>query len=35
MALFPIFMFACYAGLMLYFKARGGYRPVQLAAKNE
>ena len=35
MALFPIFMFACYAALLLYFKTRGGYQPVQLAAKNE
>jgi len=35
MALFPIFMFASYVALMLYFKSRGGYRPVQLAAKPE
>jgi len=24
-------MFACYAALLLYFKTRGGYKPVQLA----
>ena len=35
MAMFPIFMFACYVALMAYFKTRGGYKPVQLAAKNE
>jgi len=31
MAMFPAFTFACYLMLMLYFKSRGGYRPVQLA----
>ena len=35
MALFPIFMLACYVALMAYFKSRGGYKPVQLAAKSE
>ena len=35
MALFPIFMLACYVALMAYFKTRGGYKPVQLAAKKE
>jgi MFS family permease len=30
MALFPIFTFACYLALILYFKSRGGYKPVQL-----
>jgi MFS family permease len=29
-ALFPIFMFACYVLLILYFAARGGYRPVEI-----
>jgi MFS family permease len=35
MAMFPLFTFACYAALMLYFRTRGGYKPVQLAAKTE
>ena len=26
----PLLMFACYVGLMFYFKSRGGYRPVKL-----
>jgi MFS family permease len=30
MALFPVFMLACYLALIAYFKSRGGYRPVQL-----
>jgi MFS family permease len=29
-AIFPAIMFACYVLLILYFKARGGYRPVEL-----
>jgi MFS family permease len=35
MALFPIFGLVCYLGLMVYFKSRGGYKPVQLAVKSE
>ena len=35
MAMFPAFTFACYLALFLYFKSKGGYRPVQLAAKND
>jgi MFS family permease len=36
MALFPLFIFACYVALILYFKSRGGYKPVQLTmAKTE
>ena len=35
MALFPLFMLASYLALLAYFKARGGYKPVQLAAKSE
>jgi MFS family permease len=31
MALFPIFMLACYIALILYFKSKGGYKPVELA----
>ena len=33
MALFPVFTFACYVILMLYFKSRGGYKPVKLDSK--
>ena len=27
-ALLPIFMLLCYIGLLLYFRSKGGYRPV-------
>lgn len=30
-AILPAIMFFCYVGLILYFRARGGYRPVVLA----
>lgn len=30
-AILPAIMFFCYVGLILYFRARGGYRQVQLA----
>jgi MFS family permease len=30
-AVFPVFMFLCYLGLILYFKARGGYQAEVLA----
>lgn len=30
MALFPVIMLVGYLGLMLYFRSRGGYKPVQL-----
>jgi hypothetical protein len=30
MALFPIFTLACYLALIMYFKSKGGYKPVQL-----
>lgn len=33
MALFPAFTFVCYLALILYFKSRGGYRPVQISAE--
>ena len=33
MAMFPIFTFCCYLGLIGYFKMRGGYRPVELQHK--
>lgn len=31
MTVFPLTMLACYIGLMLYFRSRGGYKPVELA----
>ena len=31
MTVFPLGMLACYIGLMLYFRSRGGYKPVELA----
>ncbi len=30
MAVFPLFMFVCYAGLILYFRGKGGYKPVEI-----
>ena len=30
MAMFPLFTLCCYLALLLYFKARGGYKPVAL-----
>ncbi|MGA0854129.1 MAG: MFS transporter [Luteolibacter sp.] len=30
MAVFPAFMLICYLGLILYFRSRGGYKPVNL-----
>jgi len=35
MALFPLFIFACYVSLILYFKSRGGYKPVQLVMNQK
>jgi MFS family permease len=35
MALFPVFTFTCYLALLLYFKNKGGYKPVQLATNEE
>jgi MFS family permease len=29
-AMFPAFMFLCYIGLILYFRTKGGYKPVSL-----
>ncbi len=31
---FPILMFFCYLGLILYFRAKGGYRPVDLESEQ-
>ena len=33
MAMFPLFMLACYLALIAYFKTKGGYKPVQLDTK--
>lgn len=33
--IFPIFMLACYIGLIYYFKSRGGYKPVELSTGQE
>ena len=30
-AMFPAFMLACYIAMFLYFKSKGGYKPVELA----
>jgi len=30
---FPIFTLACYLALIMYFKSKGGYKPVQLDSK--
>jgi hypothetical protein len=29
-AVLPLFMLLCYIGIFLYFKSRGGYKPVEL-----
>jgi MFS family permease len=34
MALFPLFGLVCYIAMIIYFKSRGGYRPVQLPQNN-
>lgn len=34
MAIFPAFMLICYLGLILYFRSRGGYKPVNLSDQN-
>lgn len=31
MAAFPAFMLVCYIGMILYFRSRGGYKPVELS----
>ena len=35
MAMFPAFTFACYLALLLYFKARGGYKAVSLGGPTK
>ncbi|MFT4842256.1 MAG: MFS family permease [Planctomycetota bacterium] len=32
MTIFPLIMLVCYIGLILYFRSRGGYKPVELDA---
>ncbi len=32
---FPLIMLACYIGLIMYFKARGGYKAVRLDTSEE
>ena len=34
MAIFPAFMLICYLGLILYFRSRGGYKPVNLGDQS-
>jgi MFS family permease len=31
-AVFPLLMFACYLGILLYFRSKGGYKPAEVAA---
>lgn len=33
MAIFPAIMLACYLGLLLFFKSKGGYKPVELTSE--
>ena len=33
-AVFPVIMLVCYIGLILYFRSRGGYKPVELEIKE-
>jgi hypothetical protein len=35
MAMFPAFMLAGYIALILYFKSKGGYKPIELTAEQE
>jgi MFS family permease len=34
MAMFPAFMLVCYIGMFLFFKSRGGYKPVDISATH-
>ena len=29
-AIFPVFMLACYIALIFFFKGRGGYKPIEI-----
>jgi hypothetical protein len=33
-AILPVIMFFCYVGLIFYFRAQGGYKPVTLATER-
>lgn len=35
MTVFPLIMLACYIGLILYFRGRGGYKPVELETPKQ
>ncbi|NWK57399.1 MFS transporter [Verrucomicrobiaceae bacterium N1E253] len=35
MTFFPAFMLICYLGIWLFFKSRGGYKPIELASQKE
>jgi hypothetical protein len=35
MAMFPAFMLVCYLALIMYFKSKGGYKPVVLGAADQ
>ena len=34
-AIFPVIMLICYIGLILYFRSKGGYKPVELEVKEQ
>ena len=34
MAIFPAIMLACYLGLILFFKSKGGYKPIELTTSD-
>jgi MFS family permease len=34
-AIFPVIMLVCYIGLILYFKSKGGYKPIELEVQKE
>ena len=34
MAIFPAIMLVCYLALLLYFKLKGGYKPIELTSSN-
>jgi hypothetical protein len=35
MALFPGIMLACYIALLLFFRTKGGYKPVELETGDQ
>jgi hypothetical protein len=34
MTIFPLIMLGCYLGLILYFRGRGGYKPVEIEGQD-